>query len=318
MPPTRAAARNNASGLAEASHSAVSFWRTKSTVSRPAAMSSAPVRSNRRTIADPTMPRWPATQTRLPASGNALRSAAAAIGLVLQFHLLQILGDHLAHQGIERRRVPPAEFVLRLARIALQVIDLGRAKVTRVDLDQGRAVLGIDAFLLDPLAAPGERAPGRGERVLDEFAHRVRLAGGEYVIVGSVLLQDHPHSQDIVAGMAPVARGVEIAEVKLLLQPEFDRRNGAGDLAGDERFAARRPFVVEKNSVRGVHAVRLAIVDGDPIGIKLRRGVGAARIERRRLALWPLPDEPVQLRGRGLIEPRPAGDAEDAHRLQKA
>ena len=84
------------------------------------------------------------------------------------------------------------------------------------------------------------RAADVGKGPLDEFAHRVRLAGRQHVIVGLVLLQDQPHAFDIVARMAPVALGVEIAEIKLVLQPELDRGDRARDLARDEGFAARR------------------------------------------------------------------------------
>ena len=60
-----------------------------------------------------------------------------------------------------------------------------------------------------PSTAGGGRS---GEGQLDELAHGVGLAGGEHVVVGLVLLQDPPHALDIVARVAPVALGVEIAE----------------------------------------------------------------------------------------------------------
>ena len=42
-----------------------------------------------------------------------------------------------------------------------------------------------------------------------------------------VVLQDAPHALDIVAGMAPVAQGVEIAEPQPVLQAELDRGDRA-------------------------------------------------------------------------------------------
>ena len=68
----------------------------------------------------------------------------------------------------------------------------------------------------------------------------MRLAGGQHVVVRLVLLQDAPHALDVVAGMAPVALGVEVAEVELVLQAELDRGDRAGDLARDEGLAADR------------------------------------------------------------------------------
>ena len=91
---------------------------------------------------------------------------------------------------------------------------------------------------------------------------------------------------------------------KRLLQAALDRRDGARHLAGDEGLAADRALVVEQDAVRGVHAVGLAVVHRDPVGIELGDGVGAARVERRGLALRRLLDLAVQLRGRGLVEAR--------------
>ncbi len=48
-----------------------------------------------------------------------------------------------------------------------------------------------------------------------ELAHRVRLAGGDDVVVRLVLLEHQPHRLDVVAGVAPVALRVEVAEVEL-------------------------------------------------------------------------------------------------------
>ncbi len=78
---------------------------------------------------------------------------------------------------------------------------------------------------------------------------------------GLILLQHQPLHLDVVAGMAPVAQRVEVAEVKAILQSELDARQRAGDLAGDEGFAAHRRFVVEQDAVAGIDAVGLAVVD---------------------------------------------------------
>ena len=49
------------------------------------------------------------------------------------------------------------------------------------------------------------------------------FAGGDDVIVGLVLLQHQPHRLDVVAGEAPVALGVEVAEEQLVLQAALMR-----------------------------------------------------------------------------------------------
>ena len=52
------------------------------------------------------------------------------------------------------------------------------------------------------------------------------------------MLEHAVHRVDVIAGKAPVAPGVEVAEVQLVLQAFLDAAGGAGDLAGDERLAA--------------------------------------------------------------------------------
>ena len=103
----------------------------------------------------------------------------------------------------------------------------------------------------------------------------------------------------------------------MLLEPELDGGDRARDLAGDEGLAAHRAFMVEQDAVRGMHAVGLAIVHRDPIGVELGCGIGRARIEGRRLALRDLLHLAVELGRRCLIEAHALLQAEDADRLQQ-
>ena len=109
-----------------------------------------------------------------------------------------------------------------------------------IDRHQNPSGAPAAALLVVALAAPFDGLADVAEGELDEFAHGVRLAGRQHVVVGLVLLQDPPHALDIVAGVAPVALGVEIAEIERLLVAELDRRHRARDLAGDEGLAADR------------------------------------------------------------------------------
>ena len=83
---------------------------------------------------------------------------------------------------------------------------------------------------------------------LAELAHRVRLAGGDHVVVGLVLLEHQPHGLDVVAGEAPVALGVEVAEAQLVARPSLIWATRVADLAGDELEAAARALVVEEDA----------------------------------------------------------------------
>jgi hypothetical protein len=48
------------------------------------------------------------------------------------------------------------------------------------------------------------------------------------------------HAFDIIPGMAPVALGLEIAEIERVFQTDLDAGNAARDLAGDKGLAADR------------------------------------------------------------------------------
>ena len=70
--------------------------------------------------------------------------------------------------------------------------------------------------------------PDVAEGELAELPHRVGLAGGDHVVVGLVLLEHQPHGLDVVAGEAPVALGVEVAEAQLVGQAELDAGHARG------------------------------------------------------------------------------------------
>ena len=108
---------------------------------------------------------------------------------------------------------------------------------------------------------PGGRTSGPGARSCcqssmptsanascDELLDVWVSPGGDDVVVGLVLLQHQPHRLHVVAGVAPVALGVEVAEHELVLQAELDPRHRVGDLAGDELEPAARALVVEQDA----------------------------------------------------------------------
>jgi hypothetical protein len=118
--------------------------------------------------------------------------------------------------------------------------------------------------------------------------------------------------------VAPVAFGVEVAEVELLLQAVPDARRGAGDLARHEGLAAHGRLVVEEDAVAGEQAVGLAVVYRDPVGVELGHRVGTARIEGRGLLLRGLAHLAEELGGGGLVDARLLLEAEDADGFEQA
>ena len=153
---------------------------------------------------------------------------------------------------------------------------------------------------------------------LTERPHRRGAARGQDVVVWRIALQDAPHALHVVPGVAPVALGVEVAEVGLFLQAQRDPRHRAGDLARHERLAPARALVVKQDAVGGVDAVGLPVVDRDPVRVELRHAVRAAGVERRRFRLRRLLHLAVELRGGGLVEAGLLRQVEYADRLQEA
>ncbi len=125
--------------------------------------------------------------------------------------------DHHRDELREGRAGLPTEASPGEGGVGDQVVDLGRAEEGRVEAD---VPLGIEARV--------------AERRFDEVAHRVRLAGGDHVVVRLGLLEHQPHRLDVVLGVAPVTLCVEVAEGQLALKAELDGGRGMGDLARDE------------------------------------------------------------------------------------
>jgi hypothetical protein len=200
-------------------------------------------------------------------------------------HPLQVGLHHECHQLAERGLWRPPQLRLRLAGVADQQVDLGRAQEGRVDHDE---------------VLPGEAR--RLEGGLHELAHAVRLAGREHVVAGFVALQHGVHAGHVLPGVAPVALGVQVAKPQLALLAVLDARHRQADLAGHELRPAQRALVVEQDARAGVQPERLAVVHGDPVPVHLRHPVGAARVEGRALVLRDLADLAEHLARRRLVE----------------
>ena len=127
-------------------------------------------------------------------------------------------------------------------------------------------------------------------------------------------MQHPPHRLDVLGRVAPVAPGVEVAEVELVLQAGLNARHRAGDLAGHERLAAAFALVVEQDSVDREHVVRLAVVHRDPVAVDLGRAIRRARVKRRLLVLRR-GSRAEHLRTRRLVEP--GRDPRRANRLEQ-
>ena len=225
--------------------------------------------------------------------------------LGLAFSKFEVGLGHDLHEFLELHLRLPAELLLGLSGIADEEFHLGRTLVA-----------GIVAHVFLPIEVQ------QAEGLLDELFDRVRLVGGDHVVVGLVLLEHDPHHLDVFFGVTPVAAGIEVAHVEAVLEAEFDASGGASDLAGDEGLAAARALVVEENAVGGVEVIAFAVVHREPVGVHFRATVRRAGPERRFFRLGHFLDFAKHLGRRGLVEAaffHEAGFAdgfEDAHRAE--
>ena len=179
----------------------------------------------------------------------------------------------------------PAELLARLGRVADELVDLGWPEKRGIGHDVAVVI-----------------EPDMGEGDFEEVAHRVGFARGDNVVVRFVLLQHQPHRLHVIAGVAPVTLRVEIAEPQLVGKPQLDPGDSVADLARDELQPSAGRFVVKQDSSRRVQAIRLPIVDGDVVAVRLRNAVGRARVEGRSLVLRNFPHLAEHLRRGRLVE----------------
>ena len=90
------------------------------------------------------------------------------------------------------------------------------------------------------------------------------FAGGNHEIIRLGLLHDEPHTLHIVFGIAPVAVGIEVAEIELVLQAIYDASHCYCDFSGYESLTATLTLVIEENAIHSIHSVALAIVLRNP------------------------------------------------------
>lgn len=130
------------------------------------------------------------------------------------------------------------------------------------------------------------------------------------------MLENQPHAFHVVPGVAPVAQGVQVAQVELVLHPLGNAGGRQSDFPRDEVFPAAFAFMVEQDAVDGEHAVGFPVVFRDPEAVLLGDAIRGARIERGGFLLRDFLHQPEEF-GRGrLVDPAFLFHAQDAHRFQ--
>src|SRR5581483_5430324 len=139
---------------------------------------------------------------RGPARASRRRAATPSEVVLFEPRPLAVGVDHDPDKLVEAHGRLPAELLARLRIVADQQVDLGRAQVALVE---------------DDVVAPVE--VDVAERLLEELANRVRLAGREHVVVRLVRLEHPPGALHVVGRVAPVALRVRLPSRSSLCSP---------------------------------------------------------------------------------------------------
>jgi hypothetical protein len=100
----------------------------------------------------------------------------------------------------------PAQLLSGFGRISPEVYDVCRAEPGFIDRDQHLPGLLVVALLVDTVAAPFQFDAHFLEGQCGKLAHSMILTRGNHEIIRFRLLEDEPHTLDIVPGIAPVAK----------------------------------------------------------------------------------------------------------------
>ena len=133
----------------------------------------------------------------------------------------QIFFDHFPHQLVEADLRRPSE--------ASPVPWSDRPAGFPPRSAESSGIDGDDVLAVGQRRCPFHRPlhPARGWRIpsslggmLDKFADRMLLAGGNDKSSGALLLQHQPLHLHIVLGMAPVPLGIQVAQIQAVLQTQ--------------------------------------------------------------------------------------------------
>src|SRR6266850_3945054 len=219
-------------------------------------------------------------------SVNARRRCGGAVGRSrLPAITAKIPFDHLLHKAGEGPRVFPAERFGGLRSVPMQQGDVGWAE---------------ERGILDDILVRVQ--PDVTERNLQKLADGMRLSARNHVIVGLVLLQHGPHRHDVVLGVSPVARGVQVPKAQPLREAKLDPGDVRRNLSRHKLIAAPGTLMVEKNPVGRVEVIGFTIVPCQVIARYLRDAVGGAGMQRCLFVLGRCGSLAEHLTGSGEIE----------------
>src|ERR1700733_10705146 len=144
---------------------------------------------------------------------------------------LNIAVDHHFDEPFEGNFWMPAYCPARLGAVAAQMLHICGPQQLRVYFDMVSIVQS-----------------SMGKCDFQQTPYAMRLAGGDYIIVGLFLLQHEPHRTNIISGETPVPFGIKVSHLELVLKSQLDPGHIVCHAATHELNTAARGFVIEQNA----------------------------------------------------------------------
>ena len=82
-----------------------------------------------------------------------------------------------------------------------------------------------------------------------------------------IYCQNAPHSLNISFGRSPIAFGIKVGQIKIILEAFVDPRVSKSDFTGNQVLTAERTLVIKKNTVASKNIKTLAIINRNPISV---------------------------------------------------
>ena len=119
---------------------------------------------------------------------------------------------HLLDEFLKCSGSRPAQLLPGLGCISQQLFHFRGTEIAWIDGNKHSSGLLIHALFLLTLAPPDDGVADHGKGAFNELPYRMHPAGGQNIVVGLFLLQDSPHTLDIVPRVPSVALRVEVTE----------------------------------------------------------------------------------------------------------
>ena len=138
---------------------------------------------------------------------------------------------------------------MSLTWISKKQVNFCRAEISRINFDQNFSTFDVGSDLINTLARPRNLPANTDKCELHKLADGVGLTSGQHIIIRHVLLQNAPHTFNIIASMPPISLGIYVTEKERFLKSKHYSGDSARNLARYKCLTARRPLMIKENAV---------------------------------------------------------------------